>query len=368
MTIRYLICLFCVLLISSSFTGLQAYATDTNLKHSWLVYHNGEFRPYAEREVAPEVIYLRINTLQHKTEKLSIHALRPFDLFINNALAGTNKQFVLDLDSLSRTCSSHNLLVAVHPLSSGYSELSTVLQKESAHDPMTEGLVKREGSFFRDFAVVGIVLLFGMAVLIARLNPKLASDYFSVPGIFSTREIQDSQVYTRIGSSTNILFYAYCSMLLAYYLILIFHFTRDVFPLANSFEGDNFVAVAGQWMKLSLMILFLVFIKIILVFGISYLFGLGEIAGIHFFNWVRLLLVIFGLLTLGLFVYFIWHGQSVDVHATMLRLLGWIIGGWIILIFLKLSGSAGATMFHLFSYICATELIPFLFIIKVLYK
>jgi hypothetical protein len=368
MKTRFLTLFFCAFLRCSAFAGLTT-AVEIDLKDQWLVYENGKFIRYAERQTSPEVIYIRLKTRPLKGQHLKVSGLRVFNLFLNNRVVGSGKKMVLSTDSLSGAFSSNNLLVAIHQPHSGHNDLSTsLLRPASGEGRITDGLVKREGYYFRDFAVITVLLLMAFAVVIVRLNPKLASDYFSVRGIFSTREIQDSQVYTRIGSSTNILFYAYCSMLLAFYLIVTFHFTREEFPVANNFTGGKFLPVVLQWLKLSAILLVVFFLKIILVFGLSYLFGIPEIAGIHFFNWVRLLLIFFGLLTIILFIYFIWHGQSVAFHATMLKLLGWIVGGWIILIFLKLSGNASASMFHLFSYICATELIPFLFIIRVLYK
>jgi hypothetical protein len=362
---------FCSLLLTlTSFhtCGQELSFAETNLKNEWLVQEGGKFRPYSERETSPEVVYIELDARDCAGKFLKIRSVLTFTLFINNKLAGTGPHLYASVDSLATTYSASNLLVAIHRRKAGHGDITTTLVSPVRKNPLTDGLVKREGSFFKDFGILGILLLLGLAVLIVRLNPKLASDYYSFAGIFSTREIQDSQVYTRIGSSTNILFYAYCSMLLAYYFIVIFHFTGSEFPVANEFQGEHFWSVVIQWLKLAASLLFIFFLKILLVFAASYLFGIPEVAGIHFFNWVRLLLIIFGLLTIILFVYFIWHGQSPDVHAMMLKLLGWIIGGWIILIFLKLSGKASASMFHLFSYICATELIPFLLIIKVLYK
>jgi len=109
------------------------------------------------------------------------------------------------------------------------------------------------------------------------------------------------------------------------------------------------------------------FIKIALVYGLSFVFGMPEIGGIHFFNWVRLLLGVFGILTVVLFLYFISHGQQQLFYIIILRMISWVLAGWMVLIIFKLYRQAGHSMFHLFSYICATELIPFLITIKVLY-
>ena len=68
------------------------------------------------------------------------------------------------------------------------------------------------------------------------------------------------------------------------------------------------------WIKLSAIVLAIIFFKVVLVYCLSIVFGLTEIAGIHIFNWIRLLLVVFGVLTLLLFFYFILHGHNEIFH------------------------------------------------------
>jgi hypothetical protein len=347
-------------------SGAQSLQVVKDLKSEWLVSQDGQFIPFADRKNAVQAIYFPFES--GNAAYLSISSNQPVTLFVNNKLAGLGTTFRLKRDSLERVYSARDIMIAIHAQKVRASEINTVLLGNAKTDPITEGLVMREGSAFRDFAIVAMLTLMVLAIVVLRLNPKLSSDYFSIPGIFTTREIHESQVYTRIGSSTNILFYLYCSMLLAYYLMIVFHFTTAQFPIASSFYGTTFLASISEWLKLTGLLLLIFFVKIVIVFAVSYLFGIGEVAGIHFFNWVRLMLVVIGILTIVLFLYFIWHGQSTDVHAAMLKLLGWITAGWMILIFLKLAGNVNASMFHLFSYICATELIPFLFIVKVLYK
>jgi hypothetical protein len=346
----------------------QGYTIKRDLRPQWLVREGEQFIPFENRDNTSQVIYFRIPVKEFRGEYFQIESLKDCSLFVNNNLVATGKRALLSIDSLATAFSSNTLLVALHQNQIDPENIQTYIAIKNGGVIRDDMLAQREGSSLRDFAILVILVLVIIAVVIVRLNPKLASDYFSITKIFSTREIDDNNIYTRIGSSTNILFYFYCSMLLAYYLIIIFHFVEDRFPIAPHFRADSFIMMIVQWLKLSSIIFLFLFLKIIVVFGISYLFGIAEVAGIHFFNWIRLLLVFFGLLTAVLFIYFLWHGQSGEVHASLLKLTGWITGAWMILIFLKLAGKVRASMFHLFSYICATELIPFLFIIKVLYN
>jgi len=200
---------------------------------------------------------------------------------------------------------------------------------------------------------------------VVRLNPKLSSDYFSINKIFSLRESEDDQFYYRI-TSTNILFYLFTSMLFSLFFSIIGYFLELGGEL-NVQGARGYWEYLLLWGKVSLMVLGLLLIKIIVTFVIALLFGSREVAGFHFLNFIRLSLVSVGLLTLVLVFYFLLHGQRLGVYNFLYMTFGWILMGWIILFFLKLVNRIRHSVFHLFSYICATEIIPVLVIIKVLY-
>lgn len=347
--------------------GAQSFVVKKNLKSEWLAYDGNKFTPISESGNAANVLYLKLKNPDPRGEYLRVTAKEPIHFFANNKLAGEFRSANLNIDSLARQHGGDDLLVAVYLGEQSLQDISTELLSRS-NISSTESFEQRRSDFFRDFVFMGALILLVMVAVMIRVNPKLATDYFSIPRIFSFREMEDAQVYTRIGSSTNILFYVYCSLLLGFYLIIIFHFVAPVYPVSHAFEALSFGGAFFQWLKISSLLLGLLFLKIIMVIAFSSLFGITEVAGIHFFNWVRLIVVFFGLLTLALIMYFIWYGQDISILSFMLQLLGWITAGWILLIFLKLGSKSGASMFHLFSYICATELIPFLFIIKVLYN
>lgn len=337
-----------------------------DLLPEWTVFDQGKYIPFSPT-LSENTIYLRLNTREYRGDVISIQSTKEFDLLINGLVFGSGKSFKLPLDSLSRKYASSVILLAIHQKDLSAERIKTTLLTRKTPG-LYDTLVKRDSHAFRDFAILAAFVLVAMLIMMVRLNPKLAADYLSIPRMFSLREGEDSQLYSRIANSTNILFYVYCSLLISYYLIVIFHFVTGVYPLASYFEAETFGGTVWQWLKLSMIVLSLLFCKIILVFGLSFLFGVREVQGIHFFNWIRMLVVFFGILSAVLFVYFLWHGHSVETHVLFLRLLGWICAAWMVLIFFKLSGRVNASLFHLFSYICATELIPFLIIIKVLYN
>jgi len=344
--------------------GQEKGFTKLDLKSTWKVFQNDSYLPYDGSPVG--AIYFEINTDHFYRDKLVVESKRPFTLFIDRQLVAESNRISWPLDSLAKAYGKSVLSLAIHQPSIS-AEMITIIQSDQ---PPTKG----EESFgrmsfsFRDFAISGILILFVMLIVLIRLNPKLASDYFSVTKIFSLRDSDEGQVYTRTTSSTNMLFYVFGSLILGYYLVVIFHFVQHRFPLAPSFYSEDFFGALYQWIRLSAIILGVFFIKIVLIYALTFLFGAPEVMGLHFFNWVRVILVTFGLLTVILSVYFIVHGQRPTFFSFLFFMIPWISGGFIVLMLMKLSVRARQSLFHIFSYICATELIPFLITLKVLFN
>ncbi|MEX2234264.1 MAG: DUF4271 domain-containing protein, partial [Cyclobacteriaceae bacterium] len=221
---------------------------------------------------------------------------------------------------------------------------------------------------FRDFVVVSglvIILLFLFAL---RLKTKLDADYFSISRILSSREADDSQTSARLTSSSNVQFYVLCSLMIGFYLIIILQNLPPQYALPIRFQSSGFWMMWWQWLKLSTIIFYALLLKIFIIFLLARLFGMRGMARFHFFNWIRLLLVVLGAATILLFIYFISRGDSQNFFVVFLSLVVVALVAWIAVAFYKLSGRSGHSMFHLFSYLCATEIIPLLITVKVLFQ
>src|SRR5688572_18674256 len=111
-----------------------------------------------------------------------------------------------------------------------------------------------------------------------RINSKLASDYFFIIRIFFLREGDDAQAKARLTSSSNIQFYVICSLLLGFYMMIIIFHLPDEYALPLHFQGHSFWTIVWQWIRLSAMILGVFFVKILLIFSLTRLFGLKGLA------------------------------------------------------------------------------------------
>ncbi len=344
----------------------QDFTLKKDFRKEWLIYENAAYKPFNEKEEEAQTIYFWLDVSKFSGDSLIIESTESFALFVNAQLIYPSEtKIVVSIDSLQSLVNTPDVLIGVHQENSVEGGLSTGILSHKVIS--SSDFLPISFSSFRDFAIVGVLILLMMLIVIIQLNPKLATDYFSVTKIFSLREGDDKQVYSRITSSTSILFYCFCSLIIGYYLIIIFHFIPTQYSIATTFYADTFSSAMVQWLQLSLIILGFFFFKILIVLVATFLFGYSDLMGIHFFNWVRLLLVTFGTLTVILFTYFIGHGQGKGFLATLFVFVAWILVVWMVLIFLKLMTRNSRSMFHLFSYLCATELIPFLLTINLLY-
>lgn len=102
------------------------------------------------------------------------------------------------------------------------------------------------------------------------------------------------------------------------------------------------------------------FCKFIVISFFSGLFGLNSFTKFHYMESVRLTIVILSLSVLASFIPI----DTTEFFGSNVLLVG-LFGLSIALIFLKLLNKTLDKKLYLFSYICTTEIIPLLFIIKI---
>jgi hypothetical protein len=315
----------------------------------------------------PTTIYFNFKPAVYSKDYLVLKANQPFSVLLNNVLVADGVVALnMPIDSLAKAYATQEFFFAIH----SKIPVTEINLSTHIHAAVLIGAGKPDENYlrshtpFRDFSVTAVLLLVIFFVIIIRLNPGLSSDLFSIRKVFSFRENEDDHHYYRVTSAT-ILFYVFTSALLSFYLLVIAKFVI-VTSLTASLADASYWMMFFIWVRLSLYLVFLLFIKITLVYLISTLFGVRTIAGYHFFNFVRMLLITLCILTVVLVVYYIPHGQRTGFYQFLYTVIPWILGSWIVLGFFKLASRIHHSAFHLFSYICITELLPFLLILKVL--
>ena len=155
-------------------------------------------------------------------------------------------------------------------------------------------------------------------------------------------------------------------MLTGFLIVISLHNFKDHYQLAQTIQSANWISAVLNWLKVSIIVLLLFFGKAVGIYLVSFLFGMKDHSGFQFLDFVRIILMSTLILLMVETSFYLVYGEGISI--LVYKLFGWILGAWIILLFWKLLRRSSLSVFHLFSYICATEIIPFLLIIKVLYE
>ncbi len=346
------------------FTGVK------DLRTEWLSYEKGAYEPVEEIPFRGlRTVYFQLDPRTHAGEYLRIRSGRPYFLFVNGAVRGEftgSSRF--RIDSLL-AAGNRAGWIAIHQRRINERDLVTeVLSQERERQSAGIEMVRRQHDSFRDFVVLAGLIIIVLFVVAFRLNPKLTSDYFSVRRIISLRDTEEGQSGIRLTGGLSIQFYVLCSLMIGYYLIIVIQHLPVHYMLSDRFHTRTFGMMWWQWLKLSVIVFLLLSAKVLIIFSLTRLFDMRGVARIHFFSWIRLLLVVVGAATVIMFMYFIGRGDNPTHYVIFLTVVVAVLALWIAIAFFKLSGNAGRSMFHLFSYLCATEIIPLLVTVKVLFQ
>jgi hypothetical protein len=344
------------------------FVNKKDLRPEWRVHSNLGLTPYTP-SASVHTIYFEVSSSAFRGDYLCIRSSSPFSLFVNGLLTKSDLKFCrIPTDSLRLISNANTSALAVHQANGIRTDLETRIQTRTGIQFTDDSIpLLRSQTGFHDFSIASVLLLTGFLLLIFRLNPKLSSGYLNFTGIFSLRESDENQHYSRIGNSTNILFYLFVSLLLGMYWLHMIQKMGANFLIPYD-AGESFWGWMLNWLMTSLVVLTLLFIKVQIIFVFSLLFGISDQSGFHFFNFIRTLLLVFGLLSIMVVIFYLTGGVAPGLNVFLYSLIGYVLLGWAILSFLKLAGRVSHPAIHLFSYICATEIMPLLIIIKVLYK
>lgn len=363
--------LFLLLLFSAQVFAQDGITIVKDLRSEWMHYEEDEYAPLEKFPIAGvSTVYLRLDPAAFRGMFLRLESSERYYVFINGKVRNDYQgRALLSMDSLLQSLAARPALIAIHQREINNRDLKTeIVSRQRPTGAAALEAVTRPYSHFRDFAVMAGLLVVILFVLALRLNPKLATDYLSVTRMFSVRDVDDSQAAARLTGGSNIQFYILCSMMLGYYLIIVLYNLPDRYALPGRFHATGFWMMWVQWLKLSALVFTVLLMKISIIFLVTRLFGMHGMTRFHFFNWIRLLLVVFGVATVLLFMYFIARGDNEKFYVMFLSLVAVTLVVWIVVAFFKLGAKSGHSMFHLFSYLCATEIIPLLITVKVLFE
>ncbi|NJN40884.1 MAG: DUF4271 domain-containing protein [Flammeovirgaceae bacterium] len=149
--------------------------------------------------------------------------------------------------------------------------------------------------------------------------------------------------------------------------MVVFYYAEPVAPNFLTNESSTLANHFKNWGVLSAIIFSLILIKLVLVYVFSGLFKIMEVLPLQFFNFVRINFLAFCSISVGCLIIFFMDQDIWILHVHLLWFLVAFYVIWLLLIFLKLMPDNRFRLFHLFSYLCGSEIIPIIILIKTLY-
>jgi hypothetical protein len=349
-----------ILFILSACSGWsQSTEVIKDLRSYWKVNEGDQLVDYEGQAVRS--IHLAV-TDQFKGGVITVRAPEEFVLFVNGQLQlRTGSEFRLNVDSLLAVRTGTPLL--------------SIFQKGNVKTIQTYFIYKgnsdnesfiRKRAYFKDFVILSSLLLFGFFAVLFRSNTRLTMDYLNLAKVFSFQEREEAIVTGRIGSSVNILFFVFVSMLSGLLLIIFFNISPLALQFSSKVPVDSTTEVFALWLLLTFVILIFLLGKLLLIWSMSALFSFKGVVRFQFFNFVRSLYVASALMGVVLVVCFMMEIENQDFYYFLLASsCGFMILSALFLYF-KLMTRTSSSVFHLFSYLCGSEIIPLMILIKVL--
>ncbi len=325
----------------------------------WTVSKNDQLEDYQGQSV--HTIHFAVID-EFKGGIISIKSPDEISLFINGQLQlRTKSELRLNVDSLLTTRTGTPLLSIFQKGNIKTVQIGLLYQAHLENEKFN-----RQASHFRDFLILGTLLLFGFFVILFRSNTRLTIDYLNLTKVFSIQEREEAIVAGRIGSSVNILFFVFISLLVGLLFIIIFNGGDSGLYFSTKNSIDSTTQAFTWWLFLSAIIFIFLIIKLLLIWTMSALFGFKGLVRFQFFNFIRSLYVASSLMGIVLVVYDILEIENTNFfYLVLASACGFMILGTLFLYF-KLMARTSSSTFHLFSYLCGSEIIPLMILIKVL--
>ncbi len=351
---------FTVIFILFSFQcGIgKALQTEGDIRPQWKVYEGNKLTDFSRQPT--KSIHFSLDLAHAKCRYLQIESRAVFYLFINTTFIARNRALYLSVDSLKQKYSAVIFVSIYQP--EGIGNLETTWVSPLANNQLLS--LKRPSQAFSNFILVASLILTIFFTALFRTNPQLTLDYLDFPKLFFFRDREESQITLRITSSVNLLFYLFCSLLTSLALITASHYSQDRLSFlrrsASSTTGEDI----AQWIFLAFAILGLLMAK--LAFGVllALLYNWREVAGFQFFNFIRVLILSLSLIAV---VSIFCFSLNINVpYFNLLELGCLLLAMGVGLLYFKLLTRTSFRSFHLFSYLCASEIFPLMILIKVL--
>ncbi|MEX2513876.1 MAG: DUF4271 domain-containing protein [Cyclobacteriaceae bacterium] len=244
---------------------------------------------------------------------------------------------------------------------------TNVQEENSSLESSEIKLLKRDRNRMQDFFFTALLSILFLFALLRAFFPSIFFIFWNWETVLSFEDLWESVGISKIYSA-ELLFYLFM-INLGISLIAVTGIQASEYEVFGWGEnlGKELNLLFLLWLTLAVILTVLTFLKFLWLGFNSYIFDLKKIALTHFFY----LLKVVGLaLTVVLLLLVVAFSNAFFSSPDIFSSVFWIFFGayamGILALMIWLSKKIGFKNYHLFSYLCTSELIPFLVIFKLI--
>ncbi|QSE98335.1 DUF4271 domain-containing protein [Fulvivirga lutea] len=352
--------------------GLSAQVDTVKVQdfsNNWVFFNGSEILPLVKKsDFSGNIISFSVDKTSMQDALIRVSHPKAYSVFVNDELIETGSgDIYLDLNDLGINDSEINLTVYSKELNPYLLITSALKLVDQSLSPISNDVVivnPRSKESFKSFYIAAWIIILVYLAALLTYYPRMLDEYFRVTRAFSPRELDENLLKNRIFTGTNISFYVFISLSLGLLIISTIHLS-GLFPEQLRYYPDTMLMGLINWLFISLLVLASILLKYIIISVFTSLFQLKDFLSNHFYNFLRLGLII--TMPLNVFigvVYFGIYQYPHTIYQSVYSLLLYASLLVVAIIYLKLMNSGGYKNLHLFSYLCGTELIPYVIILN----
>jgi|GEM_PF-4856062 len=352
-------------------TNGQEYQRYKDLDGSWYYFDDSQRHRSYELSDNENEIFLTIDRSVPDSAYLRMVIGANTSIFINKkivAFTGSRVMLNYRIDSLFErynTSGGDQLTIMLQHKSKVRVKSSAIVRPAQLSETATPKPYLRSETNYENVLIVLILILLSLFTYIKIDHGDIWRGYMKWSRILLSHKDQGDNLYKMrpFEKGTVIIIFAY-AVLGATAILGFFYLSAFSLPMATYFQTGGVLSVILKWLILVFVLLVLAYGKYFLVKSFTRLFDFKRASRIHFYNHIRMSMVILiALMALQLIVIFGFH---------KITLFNWFTNTMVILLLLKsvlismkLIKISTYRMFHLFSYLCATEIIPAIILVKI---
>lgn len=365
-------------LLSSSFTAsaqpVEPYLKVQDLEQDWLIYdeNKNEFTPFVEEISNPAYLHFLLNLKAYSDFHLALSIPKNSALFIENKIvdyseARTTKY--LSIDSLKEGYEKDTILITVFSENNLCKKLKTTVVDFSPSRGYEESAIEFQSEVrlqnkYINFNILSVLIIFIIGTVVRVYQGSIFGEYLDFRKILSSKPKSDVLYSTSLLSLQNLSFLFLFGITMGFSIcnLMIWKIPDTIL----GFGFSNTIGFIGVALLFSLAFMFLMILKYPLINFIASIFLFRKLKAVHYYENLR-----FGFFVAFIFLLISMTNNYMDgkllinhiekISALVIVLL--VANSF--LVFIKLNSLQSFRKLHLFSYLCSTEIIPLIILLKI---